>query len=511
MRRTADPMQCIHPAPIKGEDMVERLERIILENLRNNPGEKCLWWEGKWWTCGDLLSLVEKSAEGLRKGGFSTGSRLAVLLPNSPLVLALSIAAWSLGGAVSPLNSKSGLPSLLGTLDLVEPCAAVIAPELEELKTSLEERGVPVATPVSLSEAIPLIQARTTSPEDESLAVIFATSGTTGLPKAVPLTHGNLYDNATVMFRTLVLLEKGDVLLNVLPNFHSFGYTVAGIMPLVCGLRQAILASFLPPHEAMRSIREAGVNTIIAVPAMLHFMIVSVEKGAPRPLNLKMIITGGDRLNLQLDEKAREVLGVGVIEGYGLTECSPVVAVNRNYEQRRLGTVGPLLEGYEWKLRSEGGEDTTASGEGVLWLRGPSITAGYFRDTAMTAERFSGGWFNTGDYVRMEDGFVRILDRVTDIIIVGGFNVYPQEVEAILNTHPAVSQSVVVGMPHPVNGQVPKAFIRLVEGAAVTPREIIAFCKKYLAHFKVPRSVEFVDSLPLSSTGKILRRMLRQK
>jgi long-chain acyl-CoA synthetase len=490
---------------------MERLEKIILDNLRLEPEKSCLWWEGKWWTNGDLLRLVEQSVKVLEEGKFRAGYRLAVLLPNSPLVLALSLAAWRLGGAISPLNAKSGLPSLMGTLQLVEPCAVVVAPGLDELKTALEEQDVPVVVAESLSDALPPLTVKETSLEDDSLAVIFATSGTTGMPKAVPLTHGNLLDNSMRMYEALELLEEGDTLLNVLPNFHSFGYTVGGLMPLVKKLRQTLLASFLPPVESMKAIHASGTNVILAVPAMLHFMIVAVSKGAPKPAGLKMAVTGGDRLNVQLDGKVEEVLGAAVIEGYGLTECSPVVAVNRNYKDRRLGTVGPIVRGYEWKLLNDKNEDVTSSGEGVLWVKGPSVTSGYFRDPVMTADRFTDGWFNTGDYVRMEDGYVRILDRVTDIIIVGGFNVYPQEVEAILHTHPAVSQAVVVGIPHPVNGEVPKAFIRLHEGAHATPREIIDFCKKHLAHFKVPRSVEFMEAFPLSSTGKVLRRLLRQK
>lgn len=488
-----------------------RLEKIVLDNLRLAPEKPCLWWEGEWQSNGDLLNLAEGLTAVLKEGGFKAGYRIAVLLPNSPLVLGLSLAAWSLGGSISPLNAKSGIPSLMGTLKLVEPCAVVLAPGMEELQSSLEEQGFPVAVADSLSKPLPFLKVRETSAEDESLAVIFATSGTTGLPKAVPLTHGNLLDNSLMMFESLNLLSEGDILLNVLPNFHSFGYTVSGLMPLVKKMRQTILASFLPPVDSMRAIYASGTNVIIAVPAMLHFMIVAVGKGAPRPKNLKMIVTGGDRLNVQLDGKAKEILGAGVIEGYGLTECSPVVAVNKNYEERRVGTVGPVLRGYEWKLLDDKNRDVTPSGEGVLWVKGPSVTTGYFRDPAMSEGRFVDGWFNTGDYVKVEDGYVKILDRVTDIIIVGGFNVYPQEVEAIINTHPAVSQSVVVGIPHPVNGEVPKAFVRLHEGAAVTSREIIAFCKKHLAHFKVPRSVEFMENLPLSSTGKVLRRLLRQK
>ncbi len=490
---------------------MQRLEEIILKNLQDRSGEDCYWWEDSWRRSSDLLELAAKNTESLRKAGFKRGYRIAALLPNSPQVLALSLAAWSLGGAIAPLNAKSGLPSLLGTLDLIEPCAVVLAPGLDELKGALVERGVSVITAESLTAPLPEFSVVETSAEDDSLAVIFATSGTTGLPKAVPLSHGNLLDNALQMYEALELLAPGDVLLNVLPNFHSFGYTVSGLMPLVRNLKQAILASFLPPVESMKAIHASGTNVIVAVPAMLHFMIIAADKGAPAPRGLKMVVTGGDRLNVQLDAKAKAVLGAGVVEGYGLTECSPVVAVNNNYEKRRLGTVGPFIGGYEWRLRDDKNADVTASGEGVLWVRGPSVTDGYFRDPAMTAERFEDGWFNTGDYVRIEEGYVQILDRVTDIIIVGGFNVYPQEVEAIINSHPSVAQAVVVGMPHPVNGQVPKAFVQLKEGAQATSRELIDFCKHHLAHFKVPRSVEFMEALPLSSTGKVLRRLLREQ
>mgnify|MGYP000914502500 FL=1 len=489
-----------------------RLEQTIGAVLKKHPNERCLWWEGRWWTSDDFLAFVETATETLRAGGFREGQRIAVLLPNSPLVLALSLAAWNLGGAIAPLNAKAGTISLTRTIDLIEPCAVVLAQGLDELQSALEEKGIPTAVPTSLSEVFPKISTRPTASEDRSMAVIFATSGTTGLPKAVPLSHGNLLDNVDRMFEALTLLQEGDRLLNVLPNFHSFGYTVSGMLPLVKNMKQVILASFLPPMEAMRTIHDGEVNVIIAVPAMVYFMTVAAQKGAPKPVDLKMIVVGGDRYNVQLEEKVMATFGAGVIEGYGLTECSPVVAVNRNFEMRRLGTVGPILEGYDWKLMSrDGEEDHTKEGEGVLWVKGPSVTSGYFRDPEKTAERFKDGWFDTGDYVRMEDGCVHILDRVTDIIIVGGFNVYPQEVEAILNAHPAVQQAAVIGIPHPVNGEVPKAFVQLKEGQQITSQELIKFCKQSLAHFKVPRTMEFVGELPLSPTGKILRRVLRER
>ena len=217
-------------------------------------------------------------------------------------------------------------------------------------------------------------------------------------------------------------------------------------------------------------------------------------------------------MNVQLDAKAQELLGVGVLEGYGLTETSPLVSINPSYENRRLGTVGPFIKGYEWQVRTEAGDVIPDGREGVLWVRGTSVTDRYFRDEIMTAERFKEGWFNTGDYVCIEEGdYIRVLDRVTDIIIVGGFNVYPQEVERILHQHPDVQTATVVGIPNSINGQLVKAFILKKPGAAVTEMQIIRYCKANLAHFKVPRKIEFVDKFPLSGTGKILRRVLREK
>ena len=263
----------------------------------------------------------------------------------------------------------------------------------------------------------------------------------------------------------------------------------------------------------MKAILEAPVTVLFAVPAIFSYLIGAVKRGAfPREgLNrTKLLISGGDRLNPNLHEQALQLVGKDIMEGYGLTETSPVVAVNRSYATHRTGTVGPFIGGYEWHLRTREGRPTTGD-EGVLWLRGASVTRGYFRAPELTAERFDGDWFDTGDYVRIEDGYIRILDRVTDIIIVGGFNVYPQEVENALAEHPDVQTAIVVGMPHPVSGEIAKAFVQLREGGTATERDLIKFAKERLAHFKVPRSVEFVNSFPLSGTGKILRRVLRQQ
>lgn len=493
--------------------MSVRLEKAIDAKLAENPGGRCFWWDGKWYSKADFSKLVDECEASLRASGFGEGQRLAVLMANCPMIPALSMAVWRLGGTISPLNVKSGMLSLIGTLELVDPFAVVTSDVIrEEAGTVLQEKGFSCFTcgPVG---PLPAMKGKHSSFKTPDTAVIFATSGTTGLPKAVPLSHGNIYNNCVETLEAVRPLERGDIFLNVLPNFHSFGYTVSTILPLAIDAMQAIVPGFLPPQQTVRAIVDAKVNIMFAVPTIMAYLLSAMERGgAPKDLfaHTKVMITGGDRLGANMHEQAMRVVGKDIMEGYGLTETSPVLAVNRSYEEHRPGTVGPFLRGYEWHLRTEKGEKTDKN-EGVLWVRGPSVTDGYFRAPEMTAERFDDGWFNTGDYVCVEDGYVKILDRVTDIIIVGGFNVYPQEVELVLHAHPAIQTAIVVGMPHPVNGEVPKAFIQKKEGAKVTELEIVKYCKEQLAHFKVPRKVEFVDDFPLSGTGKILRRVLRER
>ena len=481
--------------------------------LQADPESLCYWWDGKWYTRGDMLSLVNNCENVLRQSGFSRGQRLVAMLRNSPLIPALSLAVWKLGGIFCPLNEKAGLESLTGTLDLIKPFAVIAEHDIPELAKTW-----PFITCTLDSVILPAFTGKTQTPEPDELAIIFATSGTTGLPKAVPLTHENLSSNCDAVHKMIPSMSGKDTFLTVLPNFHSFGYTVTIILPLTIGAKIAIAPSFLPPAVTIRAITEAKIDVMFVVPAIASFLLMSVEKGKVPPevlSRIRVICTGGDKLNPNLHGMSLRLLGRDIMEGYGLTETSPVICVNHDCETQQTGSIGPVIPGYEYKLKTREGNDTDDK-EGVLWVKGPSVTPGYLHAPEITAERFDAdGFFNTGDYVRLEthngEEFVYILDRVTDIIIVGGFNVYPQEVEKVLAEHPAIHQAVVVGMPHDVNGQIPKAYVILEEGAKVGSRDIIRFAKEKLAHFKVPRSVEFVTEFPLSGTGKILRRVLRDR
>ena len=515
--------------------MSERLNEIIDERLRaasaggfrgtSHPPElqsgkglcppdaRCYWYAGTWHTCAELAALTDAFEEKLKGAGFSEGQRLAVLMHNCPATLALVLAAWRLGGVFCPLNEKAGEASLLKTLDLLRPFAVVLSSGVKkELTEAVSNAGWPcVVCPDN--EALPPFTGKPAEPDASELAVIFSTSGTTGDPKAVPLTHANLIDNCRACLEHVPGLRQENVFLNVLPNFHAFGFTISQTLPLFMGAPQVLVPGFMPPQRTLQAIVESGADTLLFVPTMVSFLTALLERAGKKLNHIKVLIAGGDRYNAKIDDRVTAAFGTPLLEGYGITECSPVLAVNPSVEARRLGTVGEPLPRFELQLRDEAGHvlDGASNTEGVLWTRGPSVTSGYYRAPEVTAERFDNGWFNTGDYVRMEEGYVKIIDRVTDIIIVGGFNVYPQEVEAVLSEHPAVQTAVVVGTPSGLSGEVPKAFVIKKPDAEATEAELVRFCKARLSHYKVPRDVEFVDALPLSSTGKVLRRVLRDR
>ena len=492
------------------------LNKIMDEYLASKPDAKCCWFNHEWISRKDFARLADECTEILRASGFTEGQRLAVLMPNSPMTLAIILATWRLGGVFCPLNEKTGEISLLKTLGLLKPFAVILSESVnEKLESALKGASWPCARfgneKISGNEKF----TGKTQPADDfdkTLAVIFSTSGTTGDPKAVPLTHSNILDNINACLEHVPDLQPEDSLLNVLPNFHAFGFTICCILPFVLKATQVVVTGFMPPSNVIKAIEETHPTVLLLVPTMLGFAASLLERQGKKLSGIKLLIAGGDRYNPKMDDRVTAAFGVPVIEGYGITECSPVLAVNPKPSVRKLGTVGPALPRFELQLRSEAGELLEIPGEGVLWCKGPSVTSGYYHAPEINKERFVDGWFNTGDYVKIgEDGYIKILDRVTDIIIVGGFNVYPQEVEAILSEHPAVNMAVVVGMPNDISGEVPKAYIVKTQGAEVTESELVKFCKERLSHYKVPRSIEFVDSLPISSTGKILRRVLRQK
>lgn len=491
--------------------MGKNLSDVVGNLCLEAPDRDYIWWKDEWWSRKrfyDITSSVEKI---LTESGFSSGQRIVTLFPNCPLLLALSVACWHLGGAIVPLNMLAGPQSLKRSIKHAEPFVIVVPDSIPLDMETLQKTQIPVI-PANIDGQMPSFKGVCQTPSNDDVAVLFYTSGTTGLPKAVPLSHENIYSNVEAAALHFSAFEADEcVLLNALPNFHTLGYSTSGLLPLLKGARQAIVPSFMPPDRTLKAISAAKVNFIVAVPAMIALLVAAaVRTNGNVPKHVSTIVSGGDRFPVALDARVKEYFGVNVMEGYGLTECSPVVAVNPDVTRRKIGTVGTLLPGFEYELRDENNNVISEGKEGILWLKGNSVVREYFRDPENTSQKFHEGWFNTGDLVRIDDeGYITIIDRVSDIIIVGGFNVYPQEVEEILNNYPGIKESAVVGIPHSISGQIVKAFI-IRDDPAVTTKELMAYCRKQLAHYKVPRLYEFVEDFPRNSLGKVLRRKLRE-
>jgi long-chain acyl-CoA synthetase len=341
-------------------------------------------------------------------------------------------------------------------------------------------------------------------------AVILYTSGTTGQPKGAELTHSNMVQNALLAPR-LFGTHPHDVQLIALPLFHSFGQSVQMNSGLANGATLVLMARF-SADQALAQMAGEGVTFFAGVPTMYHALL-GCETADQYDLagiaaTLRVAVSGGAPLPAEVMRKFEERFAVPILEGYGLSETSPVATFNRIDRPRKPGSVGLPAWGIEVKILASAEERASAEGEVVI--RGHNVMKGYFGRPAATAEAIdAAGWFRTGDIGRLDgDGYLYIVDRKKDMIIRGGFNVYPRELEEVLLTHPEVSLAAVVGVPHEVHGEEVKAFVVRTPGAAVTEAELVAWCKQVMAAYKYPRIVEFRDSLPMTATGKILKRQL---
>ena len=494
--------------------MDNRLESVIYESLSRTPEKECCKFADVSISRRQFVGLVEACAGSLRESGFQPGDRLATVLPNSPLMLALSLAAWKLQGSVVPLSPVAGPELISRFVGLLDPFALILPADVKEMDLmaqALSPLGDRVVR-VPLDRPLSPLPRRVCRPGRPDTAVIFSTSGTTGAPKAVPLTHSNVLANLEAAKEHVSLVPEELRILNMLPNFHTFGFCLSGVWPLALGYPQVLLPSFLPPTRTIQTIYKEKISILVAVPTLIAMLCEAVSRAQlPPPGSLKRIICGGAAVPERLYHLVPKILGVPVHEGYGLTECSPVVAAVRRAEDGRFGVIGPFFPGFQHQIRDTEGR-VIGGDEGVLWLKGPSVCSRYVQaEGDDNCQRFDDGWFNTGDVVRLLPEGMQIIDRANDIIIVGGYNVYPQEVENCMRENPAVADVAVVGSPNALSGEFVKAFVIPAPGVQTSERELINWCKKRLPSYKAPRKIDFVEELPRNALGKVLRRVLRDK
>ena len=342
---------------------------------------------------------------------------------------------------------------------------------------------------------------------DDDLAVILYTSGTTGVPKGVALSHANLESNARSAAQ-LSELDRSEWGVAVLPLSHSYGLTLMNAGHLL-GSRAALLRWF-NPEDVLKTIEEFRAVAMSGVPTMFVYLLNYADAGRYDTSSMRLWGSGAAPLPAEIVEPFERKFGGKIVEGYGLTEASPVVSAHRLSGTRKLGSVGQPIPGVQVSIQDDEGGVVPTGDVGEVCVKGPNVMVGYYKSPDETARTIRNGWLHTGDMGRLDaDGFLYIVERKKDLIIRGGFNVYPREVEEALYAFPAVAEAAVVGMPDPLMGEEVRAFVVLKNGAHAAAEDVIAFCQSRLARFKCPKEVRFVDSLPKSPIGKILRKELR--
>jgi long-chain acyl-CoA synthetase len=447
----------------------------------------------------------------LHERGLKPGDRIGIMMPNVAEVPVVYYGVLRAGGVVVPMNPL--LKAREVAYYLGDSGAGLVfawhsfADQARGGADQVNAESVVVdgdSFPGLLAAATP--DFRVVDRGDEDTAVILYTSGTTGHPKGAELTHGNLISNTDVTRTDIVGARPDDVIFGGLPLFHVFGQTVALNVAVAAGACLTLLPRFDAEH-ALRIIADHGVTVFEGVPTMYVALLHQPNRADYDTSTLRMCISGGAALPVEVLRGFEEAYGVSVLEGYGLSETSPVASFNHPDREQKPGSIGTPIR--DVRMRVVDGEDhEVPQGEvGEIVISGPNVMKGYWQRPEATAEAVRDGWFHTGDLGRVdEDGYFYIVDRKKDMIIRGGYNVYPREIEEVLYEHPAVAEAAVIGLPHPALGEEVAAAVALKPGAAVTAAELRDYVKSQVAAYKYPRHVWIVDSLPKGATGKIQKR-----
>jgi long-chain acyl-CoA synthetase len=462
-------------------------------------------------TYAELDERSARLATLLRGRGLQQGDRVGVMLPN---VLEFPIAYYGVlraGGVVVPMNvllkqreiafylEDSGAKLLLAWHGFAEEARDGAADAGAEM---IEVEPASFAALIADREPLPELAAT----EEGDTAVILYTSGTTGKPKGAELTHFNLSRNSDIASRTTCEIQEGDVVLGALPLFHSFGQTVSMNASLRVGATLTLLPKF-DPADALEIMQREGVTHFYGVPTMYGALLHHPGREDFDVSSLRICITGGASMPVEVLRGFEEAFECELLEGYGLSETSPVASTNHPGRPRKPGSIGTPLEEVEMKVVDEDDNEVPQGEIGEIVIRGHNVMKGYWQRPDATAEAMRGGWFHSGDMARVdEEGYFFIVDRKKDLIIRGGYNVYPREVEEVLYEHPKIREAAVLGVPHDEWGEEIGAAVVLHEGEEMDPAEVGEFVKERIAAYKYPRVVWFVEELPKGPTGKILKR-----
>ncbi|MER1987068.1 MAG: long-chain-fatty-acid--CoA ligase [Solibacillus sp.] len=525
------------------------VQQFLTDAYNATPSKVAIHFMGKELTYKELYESALKFANYLRSLGVEKGDRVAVMLPNCPQAVIAYYGTLYAGGVVVQTNplyterelqyqmADSGAKVIL-VMDILYPRATKI---LKETKIeNIIVTGIKDYLPFPKNLVYPFIQkkqygfsvkvehsgmnhlfteimraSQATSIDmpfdfENDLALLQYTGGTTGFPKGVMLTHKNLIANTMMCDAWMYRCVKGEErILGILPFFHVYGMTTVLILAVMQNSTMILLPKF-EAEQALKTIDKQKPTLFPGAPTMYIGLLNHPDIAKYDLSSIKACLSGSSPLPLEVQEKFESITGGKLVEGYGLTETSPVTHANFIWENRVNGSIGVPWPNTDAVILRSGDTEVLPPGEvGEIAIKGPQVMKGYWNRTEDTAMTFADGWFLTGDLGYMdENGYFYVVDRKKDMIIAGGFNIYPREVEEVLYEHEAIQECVVAGIPDPYRGETVKAYIVLREGMSVTDKELNAFCRKSLAAYKVPRFYEFRDELPKTAVGKILRRTL---
>lgn len=499
------------------------------------PHKTAYHFMGKDTAYAEFDQTVAKFAGALQDLGVEKGDHVAFLLSNTPHFLISLYATMRLGATAVPINPiyspdeiayivKNSDAKVVVALDKLLPLVekahsafpavsdyviCVTEPDLAEKLQQLPAEAkkkvheftelLMKASPVGMEVDL----------KTDDTAVILYTSGTTGKPKGAMLTHGNLYSNARDVGEYLKM-TPADRVLATLPVFHVFALTVVVNAPLMQGAEIVLVPRF-NPKDVFEAVKSEKATVFAGVPTMYNFMYQQPDVDPADFSTVRLAISGGSALPVALLHNFENKFNVRVSEGYGLSEASPVTCFNPVDRERKPGSIGTSIVNVENKVVNELGEEVASGEVGELIVRGPNVMKGYYKMAEETNAAIRDGWLYTGDLARVdEEGYFFIVDRKKDLIIVGGYNVYPREVEEVLFAHPGITEAAVVGLPDPDFGEAVHAYV-VLKDQNLTTDELQSYCAEHLAKYKVPKHFEVLDELPKNTTGKILRRALKDQ
>ncbi|MBF7083856.1 long-chain fatty acid--CoA ligase [Desulfallas sp. Bu1-1] len=493
---------------------------IFQKGGKNRLNHPAILEQQKATTYRELYEIVNKLSNGLSLLGVKKGSKVALYLPNTREFIQSYYAVLQLGAVVVPINvllRSEEINYIASHSDTeVVITSSEHYPEVEKGLKGLKGVKHAIVSGLDKEGIVNFEKLVSESPdssfqykvEDDDVAVIIYTSGTTGKPKGAMLTHNNISSNV-VTFNDIMRGTPDDKMITVLPLAHIFGQTCVMNTCIYNG-GTLILHQRFEPVEIMKSIQNNKATVFTGVPTMYSYIINHPDALKYDLRSLRLSISGGAPIPVEVLNKFESMYNCVIIEGYGLSETSPVNAFNTIEGPRKPASTGIAINGVEVKIFDEQDNEVPTGVVGEIVVKGPNVMKGYYKDPEATALAMRGGWFHTGDMAyKDEDGHIFIVDRKKDMILKSGYNVYPREVEEVLYTNPKVAGAAVIGVPDELKGEEVKAFVVLKEGETATEEEIRQYCRSKIAPYKTPRYIEFLDALPMGSTGKILRRQLR--